>query len=218
MARWTLALALPLIVLPGLAGCSSTQGESYLKPGYDLTKLQRIAVVDGNNTYFDAPTRQTLVDTFQMEFIKRGWNVIERSNIDKAMDEMDFQNKEITSEVDRKQLGAVLNVQALTIVNVGATGDELSLTVKMVDVETGEVVWMANGGGSVNSGLSTFAGALTGVAIGAVAGKNMGDNAGVGAVAGGLAGGGIGAAMAPSEMENAKKVVKKVCEDIPVRG
>ena len=218
MSRRTLVLGLALALAPALAACSSTKGEAYLKPGYDLSKLQRIAVVDGNNPTFNPTTRQALVDTFQLEFLKRGWNVVERTNIEKALDEMGFQNKDITAAEDRKQLGHVLNVQAITIVNVASTGDEVSLTAKMIEVDTGELIWMGSGEGSVNSGMSTFAGALTGIAVGAVAGKNMGDNAGVGAVAGGLAGGAIGAAMSPSEMENAKDLVKTVCEQVPVKS
>ena len=174
--------------------------------------------MDGNNPTFAVTTRQQLVDTFQFEFMKRGWNVIERSNIEKAMDEMDFENKDITAAADRKQLGHVLNVQALTVINIAKAGDDLSMTVKMMDVETGELIWQGSGEGAVNSGMSTWAGALTGAAVGAVVGNNTGSgSAGAGAAIGGVLGGTAGYALSPSETENAKKLVSKVCEGIPVR-
>ncbi|HZM01264.1 MAG TPA: hypothetical protein VFD43_13540 [Planctomycetota bacterium] len=216
MSRWTLALT--LFALPGLAACSTTNAESYWSKTYDINKLRAIAIVDGNNPTFNVTTRQALVDTFQMEFFKRGWNVIERSNIEKAMDEMDFQNKDITAEADRKQLGSVLNVQALVVINVAKTGEDLALTAKMMDVATGELIWSGSGEGSVNKGMSTWGGALAGAAVGAVVGHNTGSGAaGTGAVIGGVLGGTAGYAMTPSETENAKKVVAEVCESIPLR-
>jgi hypothetical protein len=216
MSRWTVALT--LLALPSLVACASTKGESTWSKTYDVNRLHAIAIVDGNNPTFNVTTRQALVDTFQMEFFKRGWNVIERSNIEKALDEMDFQNKDITAEADRKKLGHILNVQALTVVNIAKAGDELALTVKMMDVETGELIWMGSGEGDVSQGMSTWAGALTGAAVGAVVGNNTGSgSAGAGAVIGGVLGGTVGAAMTPSETENAKEVVRKVCEDIPLR-
>ena len=218
MSRWTSALILSALPALAAVACSTTKGESTWSKNYDLSKLHAIAVVDGNNPTFAVTTRQQLVDTFQYEFMKRGWNVIERSNIEKAMDEMDFENKDVTSETDRKKLGHVLNVQALAVINIAKAGDDLSLTAKMMDVETGELIWMASGEGAVNSGMSTWTGALAGAALGAVVGNNTGSgSAGGGAVIGGVLGATAGAALSPAETENAKKLVNKVCEGIPVR-
>lgn len=216
MSRWILAFA--LLALPGLVACSSVKVDSTWSKTYDVNKLHAIAIVDGNNPTFNVVTRQSLVDTFQMQFFKRGWNVIERSNIEKAIDEMDFQNKDITSPDDRKKLGHVLNVQAITVINIGKAGDDLSVTAKMMDVETGEIIWIGQGDGAVNSGWSTWTGALAGAAVGAVVGNNVGSgSAGGGAVIGGVLGGTAGAALSPSEVENAKKVVEEVCADVPIR-
>lgn len=207
-----------LSLLPALAACSTTTGESVVNRSYDLSRVQRVAIVDGGATTYRLETRQALIDTFQMEFLRQGWSVIERVNLERALDELDFQSKDVTSEEGRKKIGSVLNVQALTIVNIGQTGKELSLTAKMVDVETGELIWSASGEGSVNSGLSTTAGVLGGAIVGAAIGHNTGDHAGTGAVVGGVAGGAFGNSLAPSQLENAKKVVKKVCESLPEKG
>jgi hypothetical protein len=206
---------LMLSLLPALVACSTTSGESVFNANYDLNRVQRVAIVDGGTATYKVETRQALIDTFQMEFMRQGWSIVERVNIERAFDEIDFQNRDITTEAGRKQLGSVLNVQALTIINIGRTGDDLSLTAKMVDVETGELIWSASGEGAVNSGLSTTAGVLGGVIVGGAIGHNSGDNAGAGAVLGGIAGGAVGNSLAPSQMENAKKVVRKVCETLP---
>lgn len=207
--------ALILAMLPALAACSTTSGESVVNRNYDLGRVQRIAIVDGGTTTYRLETRQALIDSFQMEFMRHGWSVIERVNLERALEEIEFQNKDITSQEGRKAIGSVLNVQALTIINIGQSGDDLSLTAKMVDIETGELIWSATGEGSVNSGLSTTAGVLGGAIIGAAIGHNSGDNAGVGAVVGGIAGGAMGNSLAPSQMVNAKKVVRLICDTLP---
>jgi hypothetical protein len=206
-----------LLVALGLLGCSSTKGEGYVNPNFELSRIGRVAVVDGNNPAFKPQTRQTLLDSFQLEFMKRGWNVIERANIQNALDEMDFQGTDITSQANVKKIGSVLNVDAIVVVNIGTAGDDLSIMAKMVEVETGELAWMGSGEGSVNEGLSTAAGVLGGAIVGAAIGHNTGDHAGTGAVVGGIAGGAVGNSLAPSQMENAKKVVSVVCESLPRR-
>jgi TolB-like protein len=211
--------ALIVVLLAALAatGCSSTKADGVLNKNYDLSKVQRIAVVDGNNPTFKPETRQALVDSFQTQFMKKNWSVIDRSSIQKAVDELDFQNKDFTSPDERKQLGHILNVQGLVVVNVQTTGDDIALTAKLLDVESGEIIWSAQGEGNVNSGFSTAAGALLGVAAGAAIGHNAGGNAGIGAVAGGVGGGLAGRALSDSQVENARAMIQKVCETLPTR-
>ncbi|MHC5211388.1 MAG: hypothetical protein ACYTG2_11770 [Planctomycetota bacterium] len=211
-------LILTLGLLPAIAACSTTTADGVFNSGYDMNRVQRVAIVDGGNSTYGLQTRQALIDTFQMEFMRQGWSIVSRVNIERVFDEIEFQNQDITSDEGRRKLGSILNVQALTIVNVAQSGDVLSLTAEMTDVETGDVIWIGSGEGSVNSGLSTTAGVLGGAIVGAAIGHNSGDNAGVGAVVGGVAGGAMGNSLAPSQMENAKLVVRKVCESLPKKN
>ncbi len=212
-ARSLLAPALLLV----LAACSSTKGESFLAPGYDLSGIRRIAIVDSKEGGYKPETRQAIVDSFQMEFLRKGWSVVERANLQKAVDELNLQNSDLTSSADRNAIGNVLNVQGLVIVNLATKDDELSLTAKMVAVDTGELIWMGSGDAALNSKTSMLAGALAGAAVGAAAGKNMGDHGGEGAIVGAIAGGAVGSSMTPTQMENAKKLVKVIAEAIPAR-
>ena len=213
----------PIVALVALSlllpACSTTKGESFTKAGFDPFSVTRMAVVDGNNPTFKAETRQTLVDSVQFEFLKKGWSVIERENIQKAIDELNFQNSDLASPDQRKALGQVLNVDALTFVNIGGNLDEMAVSIKMVDVQSGELLWMGSGDSALNKGLSTFTGALVGAAVGAAVGNNSGSgHAGTGAAVGALAGGAAGMALTPSALENAKDLVKAVCKDVPRRG
>jgi hypothetical protein len=211
----TALLALALL----LPACASTKGESFMKAGFDPLSVQRVAVVDGNNPTFKAETRQTLVDSVQFEFLKKGWAVVERENIQKAIDELKFQNSDLASPDQRKALGQVLNVDALTFVNIGGNLDEMAVTIKMVDVQSGELLWMGTGDSELNKGLSTFTGALIGAGVGAAVGNQVGSgHAGTGAAVGALAGGAVGVGLTPSALENAKDLVKTVCKDVPRRG
>jgi hypothetical protein len=212
------AILLAAALLPA---CATTKGESFTKAGFDPMSVKRLAVVDGNNPTFKPETRQILVDATQMEFLRSGWDVVERANIQKALDEVKFQNSDVTSPDQRQQLGHILNVDALAFVNIGGTSDDMSITIKMVDVQSGDLLWMGSGDGSLNKGMSAVAGALAGAALGAVVGHQVsrsGSAAGTGAVVGGLAGGAVGAGLTPSALENAKDLVKTICVNVPKRG
>lgn len=208
-------LALALL----LPACASTKAESFTKAGFEPAIVQRLAVVDGNNPTFKAETRQTLVDTAQMEFLRAGWSLVERENIQKAIDEMNFQNSDITAPDQRQQLGQVLNVDALAFVNIGGKMDEISISIKMVDVATGELLWMGSGEGDLNTMLSAVTGVVVGAAVGAAVGNQVGSgHGGTGAAAGGVLGGVVGAGLTPSELENAKDLVKEICKGLPRRA
>jgi len=210
-----LAVLLPLALFA--AACASTQGESYFSKSYDIARVQHIAIVDGNNPTFKPETRQILLDSVQFEFFKRGWSVIERANIQKAVDELKFQNADLTSPDNRRKLGSVLNVEALAVINIGTQDDLIVVSAKMLDVESGELIWMGTGQGELNRGMSTVAGSVAGAVAGAVIGNQIGGHGSGGAVIGGVLGGASGNLMTPSQLENAREVVTAVCESIPQR-
>jgi hypothetical protein len=209
LARLALALlaAAPLALV---TGCASVEAESYLAPGFDPSTFGRLAVVDGQDKVFVDETRQAILDTFQMEFMKKGWRVIERSNINRVIDEMNFENADFTSPENRKQLGHILNVEALLVVNLATSGKDVSMTSKMIEVETGELLWMGSGDGALNQGLGAMTGAIVGAAAGAAVGKGNGATA-----IGGVVGGSVGYMLGPSQLEGAKDVVKAICVNLP---
>jgi hypothetical protein len=210
---------LPLLILTAafVPACATAKGESFTKVGFDPLTVQRLAVVDGNNPTFKVDLRQQLVDAIMYEFFKKGWDVVERSNIQKALDEVKFQNGDLTTADQRQKMGQILNVQALAFVNIGGTADEMSITIKMVEPESGDVLWMGTGDADLNKGMAAITGAILGAGVGAVAGNQLGSS-GAGAIIGGVAGGAVGAGLTPSAMENAKDLVKAICVNIPKRG
>ena len=194
-----------------LGACQSTSAEGHFSQGADLARLKRIAVVDGNNPSFDPTTRQALVDTLQLEFFKKNWMVVERENIDLAIEELDFQNSEFASASERRRLGEVLNVDGLVVVNIGAVGKDMTVNAKMFDPQDGALIWFGSGDASIRSGLSTIGGAVLGAAAGAAVGDS--DGAAIGAVLGGA----VGYSLTDTEMENARKLMREIGMSIPLR-
>jgi hypothetical protein len=102
---------------------------------------------------------------------------------------------------------------------VAENGEDISMTAKMVDVQTGALLWAGEGTGSLKSGLSTFGGALLGAGAGAVVGSAIGKTGGavIGGVAGALAGGTAGAALEQDMAKLLRSVIEKTCKGLPVR-
>jgi hypothetical protein len=210
--------AVSVAALVFLAGCSS--GSSFTKPGYDFSQLNKVAVVEVTGARGDTGAQNEVADLFSMELLKRGFDVVERKQVDALLKEQQFQQGGATSRMDPVKLGEILNVQAVVIVNIPLAGEKISLTSKLIEVKTGSLLWMGEGTGNNKSGTATFAGALVGAGVGAVTGHAIGGN-GSGALIGGVAGAGAGGIgghlLEPAEAETLRKVVKKVCAGLPAK-
>ena len=88
------------------------------------------------------------------------------------------------------------------------------MTMKMIDVETAELVWMGQASGKTHRTLASAGGALAGAAGGVLLG---GDSTGkvVGGVVGGALGGGAGYALTPDEAKLVRDIVKKLGKNMP---
>jgi len=194
------------------AGCST--GESYVRTGYDFSRLEKAAVVSIEGPISGAAKNQ-IADFFNMELLKKGYAPIERSQVEALLEEQKFQTAEITSPEGIARAGRILNVPTVMVVNIPNFRDEISMTAKLLDVEDGSILWMGSGAGRTGSLLSTIAGAAGGAAAGAaVAGE---DEETIGAVAGGVLGGVAGRALSPQKAQKAQEIVKKLCESLPYR-
>lgn len=103
---------------------------------------------------------------------------------------------------------------------VAQNGEDISITAKMLDVQTGTLLWAGEGTGSLKSGLTTFGGALVGAAGGALLGSAIGNTRGavIGGVAGALGGGVAGAALEQNLAQLIRSVIAKTCRGLPQRG
>jgi hypothetical protein len=198
------------------AGCASERGESVTMPGFDFSSISRVAVLDPSGDIYGETVKNQIADFFIMELMSKGYRCIARTEMKKLLDEQDFQSSDVTSEADAAKIGSILNVPVVMLVNIPKFEQKMTCTAKLVQVETGDILWLGEGSGSTGKTLSTIAGAVVGAAAGAaVAG---GDDRVVGGVIGGVVGGVAGNALSPDQEEQFRKIIKKkVCKDLPPR-
>ncbi len=134
----TLLLCLTLFVI---LGCSA---KINIKPNSDLTHIRRVAVLPfGPNG--------TVSDMFTTELIGIGkFDVIERGQLDKVLDEYKLSLSGILDEKTRKKLGKLLGVDAFFMGSAqiykfysefhGGTRYQTSINIRLIDIETGTIL------------------------------------------------------------------------------
>jgi len=219
----SLALLGVLCAVAG-TGCASVSGTCTIKSGYDSSKIKKIAVVEvtfGNRGHIDeySAAANQLADLITMEFFKRGYDTVERAQIDSVLKEQKFQHSGMTSDEDAVRIGKILNCSAVVIANVQECGEKFAFTVKAVDTETASHLIMGNGKGDAHSKVTKLVSLAGGAAVGAGVGGAVGGRQG--AILGGLGGafGGVVAGEMLSEdiYDIAQKTIAKVFENLPSR-
>jgi len=203
-------------LLGALTACSS--GSSYVKPGYNFNSVGRVAVIVSMSVGYP-PQRQEIADLFAMHILQKGYDVIDRANVPDLAQEVAFQNTSGITSPDGREKLAIHNVSTVVVVNMAMQNEEdFSMTAKMLDVQTGTLLWAGEGTGALKSGLATFGGAVLGAGAGAAIGS-IGNTTGaiVGGVAGALGGGVVGAALEPGQAQLLRSVIEKTCRDLPAR-
>lgn len=193
-------------------GCT----EGHVRKDYDFGQIKKIAVVDVTGDFPGEATKNQIGDFFVMELMKKGYAPIARAGVQKILTEQDFQASKKTPEEDAARAGEILNVPAVLLINASKSENEIAMTAKMIDVETGEILWISSGSGRADAFWSSLLGAGAGAAAGsAVAGKhNKGEGAIVGAIVGGIA----GHELAPKTAKRMRNIARQMCKTLPERG
>jgi TolB-like protein len=104
--------------------------------------MQNIAVSDLEPQGVSASDAAVVADMLRGELVKTGMvNVLERQNMQKVMAEQAFQQTGCTSAECAVKLGKLLNVNRIVTGSVGKLGDMYFVNVRIVDVETGSMIW-----------------------------------------------------------------------------
>lgn len=216
-------LAGVLLSMLAAAGCSSTHVQSSAAMGYDFGKIDKIAIVDVTGRIYNEAAKDRISDLFAMKLMDKGYTFIDRKDVKTLMKEQQFQASDLASKENVARAGRFLNVPAVMIISIPKySGGKMDVTAKMIDVETGAILWTGMGSGDTGKGLSTVVGAVAGVAAGAAIGSvASGGHSSTSTVLGGLGGGVIGGiagnALAPKEEEVLNKVIVKMIEKLPSR-
>jgi len=96
------------------------------------------------------------------------------------------------------------------MVDVHVDGENVSMTTRLVDTQTAEVIFVGGGRGGSGQRLATVGGAIGG----AVAGSRISDR---GAVAGGVLGGVAGHTLSPQAARVVQRAIQESLKDLPDR-
>jgi hypothetical protein len=211
-------LAGVLLSMLAAAGCATSKAESQAVAGYDFGKIDKIAIVDVTGRVYGEAVKNKISDLFTMKLMEKGYMFIDRKDTKTLLKEQQFQASDLASKDGAAKAGRILNVPAVMVIDIPKYGGgKMDMTAKLIDVESAAILWIGNGTGNTNKGLSTIIGAVAGAGLGAaVGGHSTGDRA-IGAVVGGVVGGVAGNVLAPAEEDLVKKVIVKVVEKLPSR-
>jgi len=213
-----IAMAVVICGLIVAAGCSSEKAESVASTSVDLSRYDKVAIVDVSGAVYGEAVKNQITDLFAMELTRKGYLVIERAKVQKILEEQKFQSSELTTSEGAARAGRLLNVPAVLLINIPRYEDEkLSMTAKLVDVEQGSIIWIGEGSGTTGRTMATILGAAAGAVIGGAAAGGDSSDRTIGAIAGGVLGGVAGHALSPEQQDQVKKVIQKVCKDLPSR-
>jgi len=207
-----------LTMVAAAAGCGTTNADSQAVAGYDFGRIDKIAIVEVGGRIYNEAVKNKISDLFTMELMRKGYMFIERQRIKALIKEQEFQASDLTTKEGAARAGQFLNVPAVMTIEIPRySGGKMDMSAKLIDVETGAILWIGNGTGNTNRGLTTFLGAAAGVALGAAVGGGDIEDRVIGGVLGGVAGGAAGNILAPEEEALVKKVIAKVVESLPSR-
>jgi curli biogenesis system outer membrane secretion channel CsgG len=160
-----------LLILLIVSACATA--DVYKRPGVDFSNYSKIAVV-GFSCLPNPTVGQEVADIVALEFLKKGYNVIERSQLSHILQEEKLKLVGLTEETK-----SVLRLSGICAIITGSvsrydcrpvqsilpfmgtfipwnTSDcHASLSLKMLDVKTGQVIWAANGSHSENEARMT---------------------------------------------------------------
>ena len=148
-------LALATIIILSLSGCATPQNEAtFVRRKTDLRYVKKVAVLPFTNNTGDKFAAQRLRDITTTQILAMGiFDVVDKGVVDSALHEMAIGKNMPMGTPILKRLGQRLGVQAFidgTVNDIGTNKagpfsyPEVSLTLKLIDSESAEVLWQAS--------------------------------------------------------------------------
>lgn len=148
-----------LLLLPFmLYGCGGAATIRYMNPTANFTYVKKVAILPFSNFSDDKYAAEKVRGALTIELMTRNaFEILEQGEVSKVFGSIKEEGASDTGaiiQIDKatiKQLGGKLGVQAIIMGSVndysggsGRVADNLiSITVKMIDVESGTVLWQA---------------------------------------------------------------------------
>ena len=199
-----------LIALLFIGGCGSGRAESHFRAGYNFSMLDSVAIVAVEGALQSEAAKNQIAEYFEMELLKKGYAPKEWTNVAAALKEDQVEATDLNTREGVSDVGDIINVPAVLIVNIPHFGDEISVTAKLVDVADGSVLWIGSGTSKTGGLLSFTSGWGSG-------GSAAAENELFGGVAGGMMGGASSYALSPKEADKMQRLIRRMCKTLPSR-
>ncbi|MFH1369441.1 MAG: CsgG/HfaB family protein [Elusimicrobiota bacterium] len=145
-----LVMLLPLFIL---SSCATET--MVLKKGYDFNKIKRVAVLQFKEYTFTRYTGSMVSQLFVKYMLKAGYNVVERDELDAILRERQLSESNLLdpSQVRTFKLSGIDAIVTGAITreipeqdlfengNPRFIAAQVGITCRMIDVETGEILW-----------------------------------------------------------------------------
>jgi hypothetical protein len=188
-------------------------GESSYRAGYDFSKVDKVAIVAVEGAVKSEPVKNQIAEFFAMELLKKGYAPIGRTHVKTLLKEQESLSEDLIDVEGAAQMGKLLQVPAVLVVNVPYYSEEISMTAVMIDVEDGSFLWIGSDSGRTEGTISTFF--RTGADTDAIAGgqdeQTFGD----------IIGGQLAIpeqALAPGEAKKVQRLVQSMCRSLPPKA
>jgi TolB-like protein len=120
--------------------------------GFNPGKFEKIAFITDSSI---TRTKRSVEDVFTAALLSKRYKVASRSDVDRILQEMKFQQSGLT-DADAKKIGKILNVPAVLIGSVPKSQEkvfrngskikyvEIQFSARLIDVESSEVLWISS--------------------------------------------------------------------------
>ncbi len=155
LGKWLRSFLMAVMVSSMVSGCASKTGSFFVKEGADLTFIKKVAVMpfENNTKENNAPSRVRNIVVTQI-LVDNLFDVTETGQLEKILDEEGGKSESKLDEVAIKRIGKRLSAQAFLFGSVDDYDVErlssysypkVALTLRLVDAETGIILWQASG-------------------------------------------------------------------------
>jgi len=211
------ALAAGLLLL-GTASCGmmihSSQKSSF-RVGYDFSGVNKVAIVAVQGSLKSEAARDQIAEFFAIELLEQGYAPVGRPQVRASLADLASGSKgeeqelpkDLTTNEAAVEVGRMLKVPAVLTVNIPHFDEEITLTATMIDVEDGSILWLANGSGRGEGGLSGM--------FGLGGGSKHQDEGLLGGYVGGEGASAAAEPLTVDEAKRAQRIVKSMCKSLP---
>ncbi len=153
-----------VFVMTALAGCA-TKSESFMREGTDFKQYRKVAVIEFTGAEKAGKAYNIeATDLMGLELLKKGFDVVERGQVENILKEQGFQTSALADNAQVGRLGGILGVNAIVTGTLQLKEEkgswDVAMTVKMIDVKQGTLLWMGNVGTQSGKSMSFVGGSL----------------------------------------------------------